>query len=156
MKFRRLTKDELETLTEDFTIFLATQGIDKEQWDEFKENDLKKVDGVLDVFSDMIFEKALASCRYMERISETEMHTYLFNEKNAHLVSVRMKDAGDANFLDGHLSDVFMDLLKHQKIEIWQGMKEFKKDRSSEMFEIMQTGAVMSKGELYRTLIKQK
>ena len=154
MKFRRLTKDELETLTEDFTIFLATQGIDKEQWDEFKENDLKKVDGVLDVFSDMIFEKALASCRYMERISETEMHTYLFNEKNAHLVSVRMKDAGDANFLDGHLSDVFMDLLKHQKIEIWQGMKEFKKDRSSEMFEIMQTGAVMSKGELYRTLIK--
>ena len=154
MKFRRLTTDELKTLTEDFTIFLGTQGIDKNEWDRLKENESNKVDGILDIFSDMIFEKALASCRYMERISETEMHTYLFNDKNAHLVSIRMKDAGDASFLDGHMSDVFMDLLKHQKIEIWQGTKDYKKDRSSEMFDIMQTGAVMSRGELYRTLIK--
>ena len=154
MKFRRLTTEELKSLTEDFTIFLASQAIDKDEWDKLKENELERAEGILDVFSDMIFEKALTSCRYMERISETEMHTYLFNDKNAHMVSVRMKDAGDANFLDGHLSDVFMDMLKHQKIEIWQGAKEFKKERSAEMFEIMQTGAVMSRGELYRNLIK--
>ena len=153
MRFRRLTTEEFEKMTEEFTVFLASQGIDKDEWDQIKNEESEKAEGILDIFSDVIFEKALKSCRYLERISETEMHTYLFNADNAHMVSVRMTPGTGGNFLDGHMSDTFMDLLKHQKIEIWQGTKDFGENREDEMFEIIRGGAVMSRGELYRTLI---
>ena len=38
MKYARLTKEQLEELHPEFTNFLATQSIDKKEWDELKAN----------------------------------------------------------------------------------------------------------------------
>ena len=59
MLYRRLTKEEFENLPEDFAIFLASNSIDKKEWDTIKEMDIKKADGLLDIFSDLVFEKEI-------------------------------------------------------------------------------------------------
>ena len=38
MKYARLTKEQLEELHPEFITFLATQSIDKKEWDEIKQN----------------------------------------------------------------------------------------------------------------------
>ena len=153
MLYRRLTKEEFENMSEDFAIFLASNSIDKKEWDEIKENDVKKADGLLDIFSDLVFEKALSSCKYLERISETEIHTYLFQETQAHMVTIKVKEGVAADFIRDKLSEIFMTLLKDKQLEVYQGTKKYVEKRELEMFEIMQKGAQFSKGDLYRSLL---
>lgn len=153
MQYRRLTKEEFENMSKDFAIFLASNSIDKKEWDELKESDPDKVDGMLDIFSDMVFEKALTSCRYLERISETEIHTYFFTDSSAHMVTIKIKEGYTGDFIHDKLSTIFMQLLEEKGLEVYQGTKEYTKKREHEMFDIMQQGAQFSKGELYRSLL---
>ena len=61
MKYARLTKEQLEELHPEFITFLATQSIDKKEWDEIKQNKPHIAEQEIDVFSDMIWEKALTN-----------------------------------------------------------------------------------------------
>ena len=153
MQYRRLTKEEFESLVEEFTVFLASHGIDKEKWDDLKKEDNEKAEKLLDIFSDMIFEKVLSETRYLERITETEIHVYFFQEKMAHHIGVRIVGESELNFLDGNLSELFMNLYQEKRLEFWQGTKQYNKLKEQEMFEIMQQGATLSKGDLYRSLL---
>ncbi len=153
MQFRRLVKEELEPLAEDFAIFLASNSIDKKEWDSIKEKDAEKADHLLDIFSDMVFEKALTSAKYLERISETEIHCYSFFAKTAHLISLRYVAKEPFSFFNAEAFNQAPTLLKSGKMELIQGTRTFEKPREAEMFAIMQTGATISKGELYRALV---
>ena len=153
MLYRRLTTEEFENMPEDFAIFLASNSIDRKEWDEIKESESEKAEGLLDIFSDLVFEKALSSCKYLERISETEINTYLFQESQAHMITVKIKEGVSADFIHDKLSEIFMTLLKDKKLEIYQGTKKYVEKREAEMFAVMQSGAQFSKGDFYRSLL---
>jgi hypothetical protein len=50
MEYTRLTKEQFEELTQEFTNFLATQAIDKAEWDSIKANKPDIAEQELDVF----------------------------------------------------------------------------------------------------------
>ena len=153
LKYRRLTKEELEPLAEDFAIFLASNSIDKKMWDELKSTQKEDAEQLLDVFSDMVFEKALASAKYLERIADTELQCYYFLPKSAHLVSLRYTGQDTFSFFDTNAFQQIPELLKSDALEIIQGTKTYKRQREEEMFPVLNTGATIARGELYRTLI---
>ena len=148
MKYRRLKKEELEPLAEDFAIFLASNSIDKNDWDTLKSKKPEQAAEILDVFSDMVFEKALKSARYLERISQTEIQCYLFQENQAHMISIRSLSDDEKNFMTHELGNFAKD-----EIEITQGVKKFSTPREKEMYAILQTGAELSDGALYQQLL---
>jgi len=154
MQYRRLTKEEFDSMVKEFTIFLASQKIDKEEWDKLKSEDVDRAEKLLDIFSDMIFEKVLSDAQYLERITKTEMHLYFFQEKAAQLIGVKINGESEHNFLEGNLSEVFMSLLKAKKLEFWKGSKPYQKLKEQEMFDIMQKGAALSKGDLYKSMLE--
>ena len=154
MQYRRLTTQEQEKLAEEFATFLASNSIDKTKWDDLKKEESAKAEELLDVFSDMIFDQALTSCKYLERVSETAIHTYLYQSEQGHLISVRVINGVEVNFLEGNLSEVFMQLLNNKNLEVHQGIKKYQDKRELEMFEILKTGGVMSSGELYQSFLK--
>ena len=61
MKYSRLTKEQFEELHQEFATFLATQSIDKMEWDDIKKNRPNVAEQEIDLFSDMIWEKALTN-----------------------------------------------------------------------------------------------
>ena len=152
MKFRRLTKQELEPLAEDFAIFLASNSIDKKLWDEMKAERPVQVEESLDIFSDLVFEKALSSAKYLERVTETEIHCYAFHASQAHLISA-MSLNGITSFIDGNFSETLQKMISEQKLEFVLGTKKCTAQRELEMFEILKTGAVLSDGKLYQSLL---
>jgi cag pathogenicity island protein 24 len=152
MKFRRLTKEEFEPLAEDFALFLAANSIDKKMWDEMKTHRPAQMEETLDIFSDMVFEKALKSAKYLERITETEIHCYVFHTAQAHLIRVMIENA-DASFVEGNLGETIQKLLAEQKLELIQGTKKFSAQREIEMFEILKTGAALGDGKMYQSLL---
>ena len=51
MKYARLTKEQLEELHPEFITFLATQSIDKMEWDDIKKNRPHVAEQEIDLFS---------------------------------------------------------------------------------------------------------
>ena len=69
MKYTRLTKEQLEELHPEFTNFLATQSVDKAEWDKIKETNPEVAEQEIDVFSDLIWEGVLTNAKYLEHYS---------------------------------------------------------------------------------------
>ena len=76
MKYARLTKEQLEELHPEFITFLATQSIDKIEWDDIKKNRPHVAEQEIDLFSDMIWEKALTNVSHIDHFSKN--YIFLF------------------------------------------------------------------------------
>ena len=60
MQYRRLTKEQLGELQQEFINFLATQSVTAEEWQHIKRERPNVAEQELDVFSDLIWEGVLA------------------------------------------------------------------------------------------------
>jgi Family of unknown function (DUF6495) len=76
MKYARLTKEQFEELHPEFVNFLASQSIDKAEWDKIKLNKPEIAEQELDVFSDLIWEGVLTRAEFLENFSRN--HIFLF------------------------------------------------------------------------------
>ena len=77
MKYSRLSKEQFESLHQEFINFLATQQITAAEWDTLKTTQPEVVEQELDVFSDLIWEGVLKNVGFIEHFSPQQIH--LFN-----------------------------------------------------------------------------
>ena len=89
MKYARLTKEQFEELTQEFTNFLATQTIDKAEWDQIKAEKPEVAEQELDVFSDLVWEGVLTNANYLEFFSKN--HIFLFHCFDTYIKSIVLK-----------------------------------------------------------------
>src|SRR5436190_24032619 len=89
MKYTRLTKEQFEELHPEFVNFLATQSIDKAEWDKIKAEKPEVAEQELDVFSDLIWEGVLTTAQYLEHFSKN--HIFLFHCQEKLIQSIVLK-----------------------------------------------------------------
>jgi hypothetical protein len=77
MKYTRLTKEQFQELHPEFINFLATQSIDKAEWDKLKLEKPEVAEQELDVFSDLVWEGVLSRAVFMEHFSNNQ--NFLFH-----------------------------------------------------------------------------
>jgi hypothetical protein len=153
MKYARLTKEQFEELHPEFINFLATQSIDKSEWDKIKTEQPQIAEQELDVFSDLIWEGVLSRAEYLEHFSKS--HVFLFRCGESHVHSIVLKSLNpqiDLMTRDGlqWLSDnMFTD-----SIEMKIGKKDFDEERNISIFGLIQQGAFLSDGQLYSQINK--
>ena len=76
MKYKRLTNDELAELETEFVRFLATYQINGQEWAKMKENEPQKVEELIEVFSDVVYEKTLTNIEYLEFKTPNDIKTF--------------------------------------------------------------------------------
>ena len=86
---KRLTKEQFEALHQEFANFLASQSIDKKEWDEIKASKPEVAEQELDVFSDLIWEGVLTNARFLEHFSKN--HIFLFHCQEQFMQSIVLK-----------------------------------------------------------------
>ena len=59
MKYSRLTKEQFDSLSNEFSIFLASNAIDSKQWNKIKSSSIERADHILDIFSDLVWKNIL-------------------------------------------------------------------------------------------------
>ncbi len=149
MKYTRLTKQQLEELHQEFINFLATQTITADEWNDIKNNKPEVAEEEIDIFSDLVWEGVLAKVEYVENISAQQMHLFHLTDKEMKLISVKVMnpeidlttDVGFAWFRKNWQSDF---------VEYLSAVKAYKDDKNLDKFELIQKGAVITKGELYQ------
>jgi hypothetical protein len=148
MKYKRLTKEQFEELHKEFSNFLASQSIDKSEWDEIKANKPEVAEQELDVFSDLIWEGVLTNAQYLEHFSKN--HIFLFHCQEKLIQSIVLKAIEpNIDFLQKEGLQWLSDNLFTDTVEIHLGKKEYELDRNTAMFDLITQGAILSDGQLY-------
>ena len=151
MKYSRLTKEQFEELHPEFINFLASQSIDKAEWDTIKENKPEVAEQELDVFSDLIWEGVLAKAEYLEHFSKN--HIFLFQCFDTYVNSIVLKSlVSEVNFLTKEGLQWLSDNMFTETIEMKIGKKVFTEERNASIFGLIQQGAFLSDGQLYQQI----
>lgn len=149
MKYARLTKEQFEELHQEFINFLATQSITADEWANLKVNKPEVAEMELDVFSDLIWEGVLNKAEYLEHFAPQHMYLFHLDEKNMHAIVVNVKnDEVDITTKEGYnwLRENLMD----ESVEFLQADKAYTEDKNLDKFQMIEQGASITKGELYR------
>jgi hypothetical protein len=149
MKYTRLTKEQFEELHLEFARFLASQNIDKAEWEQLKTEKPEVAEQELDVFSDLVWEGALNQTEYLEHFSKNHIFLFRFFENEAQSVVISALD-NSLDFLSKEGIVWLSGNLTSDKIEIRKGKKVLQ-DRNVEIFNLIRQGALISKGELFET-----
>jgi hypothetical protein len=151
MKYSRLTKEQFEELHPEFINFLASQSIDKAEWDTIKENKPEVAEQELDVFSDLIWEGVLTKADYLEHFSKN--HIFLFQCFDTYVNSIVLKSlVSEVDFLTKEGLQWLSDNMFTETIEMKIGKKVFTEERNTSIFALIQQGAILSDGQLYQQI----
>ena len=152
MKYARLTKEQFEELHQEFINFLATQSITADEWANLKANKPELAETELDMFSDLIWEGALNKAEYIEHFAPQHMYLFHLDDDNMHAIVVNLKNDIDITTQEGYnwLRDNLMD----ENVEFLQADKDYSEDKNLDKFKMIEQGAVITKGDLYKYFYK--
>ena len=151
MKYTRLTREQFEELHPEFINFLATQSIDKTEWDKIKTENPQVAEQELDVFSDLIWEGVLSRAEYLEHFSKN--HIFLFQCFDEYVKSIILKSKiPETDFLTKEGLQWLSDNMFTETIEMKTGKKDFTEERNGAIFSLIQQGAFLSDGQLFQQI----
>ena len=149
MKYSRLTKEQFKELHQEFANFLASQQIDRNEWEDIKENKPEVAEEELDIFSDLVWEEVLTQAKWLEHYSKN--HIFLFKLNKAEMESIIIHShVPHADFLTEGGLHWLNEHIFSKEVEVKRGKKSFGEDRNAEIFSLVQQGAMFSEGELYK------
>ncbi|MFL1013477.1 DUF6495 family protein [Flavisericum labens] len=149
MKYRRLTKEQFEELHQEFINFLATQSITHDEWTNLKANKPELAETELDVFSDLIWEGVLNKAEYLEHFAPQHMYLFHLDDEQMHAIVVNVKnEVIDITTQEGY--DWLRENLMDESVEFLQADKAYSEDKNADKFNMIEQGAVITKGELYQ------
>jgi len=149
MKYKRLSKEQFEELHKEFINFLSSQSITADEWSNLKNNKTDLVDLQLDIFSDLVWEAVLSKVKYLENISSQHMHLFHVKEKSISLIGIKINfNVIDLTTKEGY--SWLRDNLLSKHVEIFTSNKEFDSDIKQNIFKLIEQGASITKGELFK------
>lgn len=147
MKYRQLTKEQFEALHEEFATFLATQSIDVKEWNQIKEAQPKVAEDEMNVFSDVVWDDVLTKTEYLEHFSKQSINLFKCDENEMHRIFVKVNK--DVDLLSKEGFEWLLSNPMDEKVELFTGTKPYVGERNVELFDLIEKGSTISKGELY-------
>ncbi|WP_442266348.1 DUF6495 family protein [Tenacibaculum sp. ZS6-P6] len=147
MKYRQLTKEQFESLHEEFSKFLATQGVDFNEWKKIKENQPSLAENELNLFSDIVWENVLNRTEYLEHFSKNTIN--LFKCKEEKISRIVIKVHKEVDLLTQNDYNWLLENYDTEDVELFNGTKTYSLERNVEVFDLIEKGSTISKGDLY-------
>ncbi len=151
MKYRQLTKEQFEGLHNEFAQFLASQKIDVIEWNEIKKDKANIALEEMNVFSDIVWDDVLTKTEYVEHYSETSLN--LFKCEDDEMQRIAIKINWDINLLEQKGFEWLMQNPLDNSVDIFKGSKPYSTKRNTEVFDLIEKGGSISKGEIFEYFI---
>lgn len=159
MKYRLLTTEELQELEKEFIQFLASNQVTAQEWEDLKKQQPEKVDELIVLFSDIVFDKILKETSYLEYREPKDLKTFYCGPDKITMLGLFIEGEGDLDFTQSFSPEEMVSRMKNSgaKLKMYSAEKGYQGDREQELFRMMEGGALISKdGKLYKTLMALK
>ena len=153
MKYRQLTKEQFEELHLEFATFLAAQQIDVKEWEAIKKDTPEVAEEEMNVFSDVVWDRVLLKANYLEHFSGNSINLFRCDTEFTHRIVVKVNKEG-INLLNPDDYNWFVDNSQDKTIDYFKGQKPYVKERNLEIFDLIEKGSVVSKGDLFEAVFK--
>lgn len=147
MKYRQLTKEQFESLHHEFAQFLATQKIDVNEWKEIKANKPELAEEELNLFSDLVWEDVLNKVNYLEHFSATSVNLFKTEKENISRIVVQVNKDIDLLTQEGY--EWLLKNPNDEAVDYFTGTKRYSTERNPEIFDLIEKGSQISRGELF-------
>lgn len=147
MKYRQLTKEQFENLHEEFARFLASQSIDAKEWKQIKAEKPTIATDEMNVFSDVVWDDVLTRTQYLEHFSETTANLFKCEDDEIHRIVIKIN--WDINLLEQKGFEWLMQNPMDNSVDIFKGSKLYQGERNVELFDLIEKGSSVSKGEIF-------
>jgi hypothetical protein len=153
MKFKRLAPEELNHLEKEFISFLAHAQITAQDWERMKMKEKEKAEELIDVFSDVVYDKVLKKVKYVEYRDKKTLNIFHCAEDKIILVGLRVKDHST---LDLTAPDVLKQWNedKSSSVNVIKTEKSYSKERELEVLEMLESGCLITDERLFDVLSK--
>jgi len=146
-KYRLLNAEELQELEKEFIDFLVLNGITADDWVKVKK-DQAKADRMVELFSDVVFEKILRQINYLKHVSKSSIKTFHCQEDSIHLIGI---DSDDPE-LDLSSIEILKTDSTSKHLKIYQASKSYHPTREEELYRMLESGCLKSDGSVYKML----
>ena len=149
LKYKLLTKDELEELRSEFIEYLAANGINATYWEKLKKDQNEKANKIISLFSDVVYESILRRVSFMDLITKNEISSFQCLKDSIIVVGISSEDES-VDFLEGDVSSYLQS--NSEKFKIYTSKKFYSEVREMELFKMMERGMIISDGSLFKTI----
>lgn len=144
MKYRKLSKEELQELKTEFIQFLVANGLDAAEWKRLNDEDLDAANEMVDLFSDVVFDKALNNMKFLKHVSKHHIKYFYCLENKVMLLSIKAHDNSPLDFTQAEVLSKLAsgdEVFEKGEITYSTSEKEYVKERNIEVFELMNQGS---------------
>ena len=146
IKYRLLTPEELELFEKEFIDYLVVNSITADDWIKIKTTDNAMAKRILSLFSDVVLEKVLRQAQYLKKVNHDSIMCFHFQSQQIVMVGIQASDKQEIDcYLNGKNTDI-------SKLQLLSSTKKYTRQSELEMFDMIEKGAVISDGSLYKKL----
>ncbi len=153
-KFRQLTDEELQELEKEFVQFLCANTVTADDWVKVKEEEPERAHQLIDMFSDVVMEKALTNIKYLEHRQEKELMLFHCKEESMELIGLNVPADADVDLREPASVQAYVENSEDGGLSVFKVEKPYAKSREEEMFDMTNTGCLVSDGALFYLLEK--
>jgi hypothetical protein len=153
MTYRRLTNEELAPLEQKFIQFLVSNTITGDDWKQMKERRPEQAMGLIDIFSDIIFEETLKKVSFLKQATPKELHIFHFKEDKIELIGLVANVDSPIDFIK---DDSWLKNLQNTEggVSFFQNEKKYTEQREIELFKMLENGCRITDNYLFDALKK--
>ncbi len=153
MTYRRLTKEELAPLEKKFIQFLVANTITGDDWAKMKLRHPQQADGLIDIFSDLMFYESMKKVQYLLQTSPKQLNIYHCGETEIELLGLSV---AQNSAIDFSKDNEWLLALKNsnEKVDIIRTKKTYSETREVEIFKMIEHGSRITDSFLYDALQK--
>ncbi|OFY88758.1 MAG: hypothetical protein A3K10_08410 [Bacteroidetes bacterium RIFCSPLOWO2_12_FULL_31_6] len=145
MKYRLLTNEELKELEEDFKHFLISNHIYNEEWIKLNQTNDKRVSELVELFSDIVLEKALSKIKFLEFVNTASISAFYCTKDEIVLIVISSENLNN-DFTKHTFEDFKNDL------NIFRTTKPYEKKREEEIFNLLNSGCSIINEERFKKI----
>ena len=155
--FRRLNREELESVREQFVKFLALNGISADHWTTIKQDEPARADALILQFSQVVFAGTIERVRYLIHRRPFDLRTYKTDAEKIYMRGILLTGETSVDFTKDDLppGELFARLKTDPgTAKVYAAERAYLPvGRDQDIFKLLEEGALIDEsGELFEAL----
>ncbi|MFK7947479.1 MAG: DUF6495 family protein [Saprospiraceae bacterium] len=160
MKYRRLTLEELNDMENEFVRFLVSNTVTADDWEKIKKENPERAEGLIEIFSDVVFDKVLEKVKYIEHRSQYDIKTFRCLDDKIELLGLKVSSVAGIDFTQSQTVENMLAYLKYApagSVQMYSAEKAYKENNpKKEIFNMLENGGAISDGKIFEALLSLK
>lgn len=154
MKYKRLSNEELQELEAEFVNFLASNQVTAPEWLDLKATHQERVEELISIFSDMVFENVLKKIKYLEHVTRQDWMVFHCKEEGLHMIGIQLSDESGLDLTDPDFFSQWDQAPDSVGITMYSKEQAYSEEREKVIFQLLESGCTIAEEKLFTMLLE--